>query len=111
MATEDRTAGLAPLTDVLGRGDVIACSCGSTAFFDWCVQIVARRDYGRAAPRARDFVQSDNVRICVNCHLPIVVLDGTAYDASMFVSCEQIGALIELGRARRHATPVRAMDP
>ena len=38
-------------------------------------------------------------------------LPGTAYDASMFVTSEQISALIRLGQAREHATPVRGTDP
>jgi hypothetical protein len=100
---------LKPLTDLFKPEDVIRCSCGSTAFFDWCVQIIARRNF--PGSRGANYAGSDNARICVNCHRPIVVYDGEAYDASMFVTSEQIAALIKYGQARQHVVPPRAMDP
>jgi hypothetical protein len=101
---------LKPLTDLFKPEDVITCECGSTAFFDWCVQVIAKKNYG-PSPRSQGWTQSENARVCINCHKPIVVYDGTAYDASMYVSSEQIAALIRLGQARQTAVPVRGMDP
>jgi hypothetical protein len=88
------------------------CSCGSFAFFDWGVKLLSMiaGNYG-GSKRSADWEQSENVLICASCQKPVVQHDGKLYDASEFISAAEVKQLIEYGAARRHKTPLRAMDP
>ncbi len=93
------------LSEIHAPDDVVACECSCQSFFDWGIQIAYTSDFGRS-PRAKEFATHSNVKVCMSCHTPIVIYDGDIYDASEYVSAEQIQALIE-----RSEVPVPVMDP
>jgi hypothetical protein len=98
------------LSTVLPPDQIIQCDCGCKAFFDWGIKIGSVNDFG-PSPRNKEWASTDNVQICVSCLKPSVVYQGTIYDASEYISAEQVQDLIEKGQARHHAMPPRRMDP
>lgn len=119
----DETQGnqtLPKLSEIMPEDQVVQCDCQCASFFDWGIQVVNKTDLGQS-PRNKDYALMSNVKICVNCLKPIVIFDGTPYDASEYVTPEQIEALIQSGKGevsdeakpkpRTHAVPVSAMDP
>jgi hypothetical protein len=106
---EDGPMTMKKLSEVFPPDQIIRCDCGSTSFFDWGVQIGETRDY--PSPRAKEWSQYHNVKICTACLKPVVFHDGIAYDASEYVSPQRIEELIHRGQAKEHLTPVKAMDP
>lgn len=83
------------------------CDCGSHIFFDWGFRIAVKEDY--PSPRNRNWSSDDAVRICCNCHKPVVFTDGELYDASEFVPIEQVEAIID--RGLKGKVPTKKMDP
>lgn len=101
---------LTKLSTILDKDQVQSCSCGSYAFFAWGVKMITTENYG-AAPRNRNFTATDELVICANCHLPVSMVGGEMYDASEFVTKEDVERIIEYSQARHQRVPVRAMDP
>lgn len=101
---------LQKLSTILDPEKVRSCSCGSYAFFAWGVKMITTEDYG-VAPRNRGFTATDELVICANCHLPVSLVGGEMYDASEYVTAEDVARIIEYSQAREQRVPVRAMDP
>lgn len=101
---------LAKLSTIISPEKVKSCACGSYAFFAWGVKMVTTEDYG-SAPRNRNYTATDELVICSNCHLPISIVGGEMYDASEYVTKEDVRRIIEYSQAREQRVPVRAMDP
>lgn len=97
-------------SEVFPPDQMIQCDCKSWAFFDWGIQVCTQNDFG-PSKRNKDWTGMSNVKICTNCLKPVVVYDGTAYDATEYVSKEQVQSLLQRGQAREHLTPVKIMDP
>ena len=105
-----RNEGRLPmLSEVLAKEKVHQCVCGSFAFFAWGVKLLFRGDYGLG--RSRDWGTWEELVICAGCHRPVVVNGGDMYDATEFVTPEEVERLILYGAARQHRVPVSVMDP
>lgn len=108
QSSETPTVILPKLSTVLDMAH--RCTCGSTAFFDWGVKILVRESSGKHA-RFQEYAGNVNVEICAQCNKPVVILAGEMYDASEFISADQVNDLLKYGATREHVTPLRAMDP
>lgn len=90
--------------------NVIRCDCGSAAFFDWGVQIIPTANYGKS-PRGQDYSSGANVKICAACLKPAIIVDGDVYDASAYVTAQQVKDIIRRGQTKEHLVPAKTMDP
>lgn len=108
---KDRIVKALPLlSTVIPEEKILRCSCGSAAFFDWGVKLLSTISFGQS-PRYQDFAQNANVNICAECNRPAIQLDGDLYDASEYVSAEQVRSIIAEAQARQHTVPAKVMDP
>jgi hypothetical protein len=98
------------LKDLYPPDNIIRCDCGSHAFFDWGIEIIATSNFGKA-PRNQDWNHTDNVKICASCLKPVVVDNGDVYDASDYVTEKQVKEILKRGQVREQTVSVKAMDP
>jgi hypothetical protein len=98
------------LKDIHPPDDLIRCDCGSCCFFDWGVKVIVAGNYGKS-PRCQDYTTTDNVQICAGCLKPVMVKDGDIYDASDYVSANQVRDILKRGQTKEHVVPERVMDP
>jgi hypothetical protein len=111
VKVKDAIKGILPaLSSVLPDEKILRCACGSSAWFDWGIQIVTKTTSG-PSPRFADYAGQGNVKICANCHRAAVIWDGDLYDASEYVSSEEIDSIIEKAQMRQHTVPAKVMDP
>lgn len=109
--SESPSEKMKPLSDVVAVDKAIRCpECGGFCFFDWGLKVLHRASYG-PAPRMKDFADHENIQICAKCLLPIAKVGGDYYDASEFITREDVETILARGQARDHRTPVPVMDP
>jgi hypothetical protein len=102
-SNKDYDMAMGKFSEVFPPDQMIQCDCKSWSFFDWGIQVCTQNDFG-PSKRNKDM---SNVKICTNCLKPVVVYDGTAYDATEYVSKDQVESLLQRGQAREHLTPVK----
>lgn len=105
MTGNNQEGKLQSIKEIFKKEDLIRCTCGSTTFLDWGVQIMERAAQ-LPGKRLEGLAQSNNVKICTNCHMPVVHYSGDLYDASEFVDQKTIEQVIQLGQATKQ--PVKA---
>lgn len=106
---DQETRILPKLSTVIASQDILQHPCGSSAFFAWGIKLMVRESIGKH-PRLQGIENYDEVIVCAKCLGPAVVLGGIMYDASEFISKDQIDDILMYGQSRKQATPLRAMD-
>ena len=108
--TDIQQSGILPmLSTVFEEDKVFKHSCGSHAFFAWGIKIITKESIGKHS-RLQDMPGDSEVMVCSNCLGPVVIMGGVMYDASEYISKEEIDDILMYGQARQHATPLKAMD-
>lgn len=102
---------LPKLSTVLSEDKIHTCTCGSHAFFSWGIKLMNTESPGLPLPRLHNMARDNEVMICAKCHKPVVMLGGDMYDASEYISSDQVKEIIMFGQSREHKAPLRAMDP
>lgn len=100
---------LPKLSTVVDPENVFTHTCGSSAFFAWGIKIMVRESIGKH-PRLQNMANYDEVIVCAKCLGPVVILGSVMYDASEYVSKEQVNDILMYGQAREHKTPLKVMD-
>jgi hypothetical protein len=98
------------LSEIYKDEAIKRCSCGSAAFFDCGIEMI-----NSAAPylsaRYKDFADRDHVKICVECKKAIILFGGELYDASEYISADQIASYVSFRKASGGIGPTPGKVP
>lgn len=98
------------LSEIFPDDKIKRCSCGSAAFFDCGIEMV-NSSVQYPGDRFNDSASRDHVKVCVDCKRAVVMYGGDMYDASEYISTDQIASYVNFRKASGGLGPTPGKIP